>query len=61
MLKLLRIPAFAFLVVLSLLPAASGRPMNDTRLYVAAANDDAASIRTLLAQGVPVDGRDKGN
>lgn len=36
----------------------SGQPMTDPRLHDAAANDDAATIHTLIAAGAKVDARD---
>lgn len=37
---------------------ASGQNMNDTRLHAAAATDDVATIKTLLAQGANIEARD---
>jgi hypothetical protein len=37
----------------------SGLAMNDTELHAAAAGDDAATIRTLIARGAAIDARDR--
>jgi ankyrin repeat protein len=50
--------ALALLILTSFLPNASGRDMNETRLHMAAANNDDATIRSLLLEKVEIDARD---
>lgn len=53
-------PILAFvLLLLAWSPqTAFGQAMTDTRLHAAAAKDDVAAIKRLLAEGVAIDGRD---
>jgi ankyrin repeat protein len=58
MLRPSKVLAFILLAFASFPLTASGQTMTDTRLHTAAANNDAAAIKGLIAQGAKIDARD---